>query len=95
MRRVLISVQNPPSHESLDDLPTTGKWTEYMAFKLPVAALDVHEAHVSAGNLDVCVKPGLRHYAEAIGTLFNDAPRRTHLKKPRWARIEPGWTGTP
>jgi hypothetical protein len=43
MRRVLISVQNLPSYESLNDLPTTGKWTEYMAFKLPVAAVDLHE----------------------------------------------------
>jgi glycosyltransferase involved in cell wall biosynthesis len=85
---------SPDPKNPLNDVSTMNKTMEYMAFGLPVAAFDLHETRVSAGDAAVYAEPNrVESYAQAILTLLDDEPRRADMGRIGRRRIEEelGW----
>jgi glycosyltransferase involved in cell wall biosynthesis len=80
---------SPDPKNPLNDVSTMNKTMEYMAFKLPVVAFDLHETRVSAGDAAVYATPNDVHeYAKAIVSLMDDEVARTQMGKVGRTRIE-------
>ena len=80
---------SPDPKNPLNDVSTMNKTMEYMAFELPVVALDLRETRVSAGEAGTYVTPNdVGEYARAIVKLVDDEPRRSRLGKLGRARVE-------
>jgi glycosyltransferase involved in cell wall biosynthesis len=85
---------SPDPKNPLNDLSTMNKTMEYMAFELPVAAFDLRETRVSAGDAAVYVTPtgspeqDVRDYAKAIVDLIDDADSRERMGKLGRVRVE-------
>jgi glycosyltransferase involved in cell wall biosynthesis len=85
---------SPDPKNPLNDLSTMNKTMEYMAFELPVAAFDLRETRVSAGDAAIYVTPtgspeqDVRDYAKAIVDLIDDADSRERMGKLGRVRVE-------
>ena len=80
---------SPDPKNPLNDVSTMNKTMEYMAFGLPVVALDLPETRVSAGDAAVYVQPNdEQQYAEAIVALLDDEHRRALMGKVAQERVE-------
>jgi glycosyltransferase involved in cell wall biosynthesis len=65
------------------------KTMEYMAFELPVVAIDLKETRVSAQSAAIYVTPNdVGEYAKAIVDLMDDEAVRAQLAKVGRARVE-------
>lgn len=70
----------PDPHSPLNDVSTTNKTMEYMAFGLPVVTFDLPETAVSAGDAAVYVSGDAPSaMAEAVAVLLDDVARREEL----------------
>ena len=86
---------SPDPKNALNDVSTMNKTMEYMAFGLPVAAYDLKETRVSAGEAAVYVESGdIAAYARAIVELLDDDNRREAMGRTGRRRIEDelGWS---
>ena len=86
---------SPDPKNALNDVSTMNKTMEYMAFGLPVAAYDLKETRVSAGEAAVYVESGdIAAYARAIVELLDDDNRREAMGRTGRRRIdeELGWS---
>ena len=86
---------SPDPKNALNDVSTMNKTMEYMAFGLPVAAYDLKETRVSAGEAAVYVESGdIAAYARAIAELLDDDNRREAMGRTGRRRIEDelGWS---
>lgn len=71
---------SPDPRTPFNELSTMNKTLEYMAFGLPVVALDLKETRVSAGRAALYVKEeGATAYAKAICALVDDPSRRAAM----------------
>lgn len=85
---------SPDPKTPFNDLSTMNKTLEYMAFGLPVLALDLKETRVSAGAAARYVPEGdPTAYADAIGALLDDPAERSRMGEVGARRIadELGW----
>lgn len=86
---------SPDPKTPFNDLSTMNKTLEYMAFSLPVVALDLKETVVSAGQAAVYVcEDGAAAYAKAICALLDDPSRCAVMGENGASRIrdELGWS---
>lgn len=86
---------SPDPKTPFNNLSTMNKTLEYMAFGLPVLALDLKETRVSAGAAAHYVdEDGAAAYAKAICSLLDDPTKRTEMGDLGAARIrdELGWS---
>lgn len=85
---------SPDPKTPFNELSTMNKTLEYMAFGLPVVALDLKETRVSAGPAAVYVREeGPAAYAEAICALLDDPAARAAMGATGAERIRDrlGW----
>ena len=79
----------PGPKNPLNDLSTMNKTMEYMAFGLPVAAFDLRETRVSAGDAAVYATPNdVGELADAIACLLDDTARREQMGRTGRRRVE-------
>jgi glycosyltransferase involved in cell wall biosynthesis len=79
----------PDPKNPLNDLSTMNKTMEYMAFGLPVAAFDLRETRVSAGDAAVYATPNdVGELADAIACLLDDTARREQMGRTGRRRVE-------
>lgn len=86
---------SPDPKTPFNELSTMNKTLEYMAFGLPVVALDLKETRVSAGPAAMYVdEEGAVAYAKAICTLIDEPTRRATMGEAGARRIheELGWS---
>jgi glycosyltransferase involved in cell wall biosynthesis len=83
VKRVLSTADvglSPDPKNPLNDVSTMNKTLEYMAFELPVAAFDLLETRVSAGDAAMYAEPNLvESFARVIVDLIDDEPRRKEM----------------
>ncbi len=92
VKRVLSTADvglSPDPKNPLNDVSTMNKTLEYMAFELPVAAFDLLETRVSAGEAAMYAVPNLvESFAKVIVELIDDEPRRKEMGAIGRNRIE-------
>ena len=82
---------SPDPKTPFNDLSTMNKTLEYMAFGLPVVAVDLTETRVSAGEAaDYVHEEGPAAFAKAICALLDDPARRRAMGAIGAARIRDG-----
>jgi glycosyltransferase involved in cell wall biosynthesis len=80
---------SPDPKNPLNDLSTMNKTMEYMAFGLPVAAFDLRETRVSAGEAGVYATPNnVDELARLLMELIDDESRRRSMGAAGRARVE-------
>ena len=77
----------PDPKNPLNDASTMNKTMEYMAFRLPVLAFDLHETRFSAGDAAVYADD-VAHMAESLLELLADEPRRHAMGTCGRERVE-------
>jgi glycosyltransferase involved in cell wall biosynthesis len=71
---------SPDQRSPFNEMSTMNKTLEYMACGLPVAAYDLHETRVSAGDAAVyATDDSIEAYAKAVAALLDDADAREHM----------------
>jgi glycosyltransferase involved in cell wall biosynthesis len=92
VKRVLSTADvglSPDPKNPLNDVSTMNKTLEYMAFELPVAAFDLLETRVSAGDAAMYAEPNLvESFAAVIVDLIDDEPRRKEMGAVGRRRID-------
>ncbi len=79
---------DPDPKTPWSDQSTMNKVIEYMFFGLPVAAFDLHETRVSAGNAGAYAEPNSdRALADVIATLLDDPARRAVMAEVGRLRV--------
>lgn len=80
---------SPDPLNPLNDVSTMNKTMEYMAFGVPVAAFDLRETRVSAGEAATYVQPNdVKAYALAIVDLVDDPAARAEMGRLGRERVE-------
>ena len=97
VKRVLSTADvglSPDPKNPLNDVSTMNKTLEYMAFELPVAAFDLLETRVSAGEAAMYAVPNLvESFAKVIVDLIDDEPRRKEMGRSGGTGSRPSWPG--
>ncbi len=92
VKRILSTADvglSPDPKNPLNDVSTMNKTMEYMAFEMPVVAIDQRETRVAADDAAVYVQPNDEHeYAEANVAQLDDEPRRAEMGKAGRVRVE-------
>ena len=79
---------DPDPKTPWSDQSTMNKVVEYMFFGLPIAAFDLHETRVSAGNAGVYAEPNSdRALADAVAVLLDDPARRAVMAEVGRLRV--------
>jgi glycosyltransferase involved in cell wall biosynthesis len=82
-----VAIQ-PDLPTKMNDLSTMAKTVEYLARGAPVVAADLTETRRTADNAAIYVPTGdPAEFAAAIDELFNDGPRRAHMRELGLARF--------
>src|SRR6185312_2826330 len=80
---------SPDPKNPLNDVSTMNKTMEYMAFELPVVAVDLDETRVSAQQAAVYAEPNkIESFAEAILDLLADDLTRKQMGAGGRRRVE-------
>jgi glycosyltransferase involved in cell wall biosynthesis len=80
---------SPDPKNALNDVSTMNKTMEYMAFRLPVLAFDLHETRVSAGDAALYASANdVDHLAGLLLALLDDESRRHAMGAYGRDRIE-------
>ena len=81
----------PDPRNPMNDLSTTNKILEYMAFSLPIVTFDLTEARVSAGSAAYYAPANdLDEFVSGVEELLSDPQRRAAMGAEGRARIENG-----
>ena len=79
---------DPDPKTPWSDQSTMNKVIEYMFFGLPVAAFDLHETRVSAGNAGAYAEPNSdRALADVVAALLDDPARRAVMAEVGRLRV--------
>lgn len=79
----------PDPRNAMNELSTTNKVIEYMAFGLPVVSFDLREARISAGDAGIYAEANsVEAFADAIEILLADEDRRHCMGRAGRQRVE-------